>query len=239
MNMKQLLATLILATFIPSFVNAKEVVAHTCESLLVLLKDCNADKNCILETLESKNVSSELIFGLGELHFRKTDTLYDPKKAFYFFDLAAKKDHALAVHMLGEMYLYGLGGQKDKNKAIEYFEETEKRKHPIAMTRLGYEYLNGYELEQNSQKAANLIRQAAILGNSDAQRLMGYLYYSANGVERNYVESYAWYTISADQGDKWAKDQLGDFVVLLDDDEVPLAEKKSQEYYKLYVEPYK
>src|SRR3990167_9421833 len=49
----------------------------------------------------------------------------------------------------------------------------------------------------------------AAKGNADAQNNLGVLYEKGQGVERNFVESVAWYRRAADQGHAQAQNNVG------------------------------
>lgn len=67
----------------------------------------------------------------------------DYKKAFQYFEKAAKTENADAFFYLGNCYLDGLGVPRDQEKAFLYFKKGASLNHLKSMNNLAFCYYNG------------------------------------------------------------------------------------------------
>ena len=220
--------------------SAESSIFQMCPSLDAIKSECSNLKECQEKADSDKSVSVDLLLALGMYFYENSGEHVDLNKAAHYFQMAADRESSLGQYMIGDMYLNGRGVPKNISKAVEFLDRSTSQGNHAILISLAYSYLNGYELPINYEKAYKYYRMAAEQGNAIAQYSIGYMYYSGlHGEEHNFIEAYAWYDIAARQGEKEAKDKLEEFVVLLDDDEVPDAKKIAENYYKLYVEPFK
>ena len=68
-------------------------------------------------------------------------------------------------------------------------------------------YLAGNGVAQDPIEAAKLYRSAAEHGDSNAQLNLGRLYLTGVGVEQDRVAAYAWLSLAARQGRRWAEEK--------------------------------
>lgn len=68
-------------------------------------------------------------------------------------------------------------------------------------------YLSGSGVPQNPEKAVLLYRKAADQGDSNGELNLGRLYHIGLGVEKDDVAAYAWLSLAASQGRRWASDK--------------------------------
>jgi len=73
---------------------------------------------------------------------------------------------------------------------------------------LGCEYLKGSQAERDYERAFYWFCNAAEQGHAEAQFALGALYDAGDGVKKNDVLALAWYQKAAEQGHAWAKRNL-------------------------------
>lgn len=151
-------------------------------------------------------------------------------KAYEYYKIASDNNHPIALWAIGYLFYNGYIGTKsddDLVKAYEYFLESKKLKCSNAYNSLGLIYLNGNVPNINKDKtlALELFKQSADLGNIYANNNLGKL------AEENkeYKTAYNYYLISANSGDSWALNKLGEFYRLGIYVEKDL--KKAYDYY--------
>ena len=84
--------------------------------------------------------------------------------------------------------------------------------------------------------AVDLLRKKAEAGDSTAQYKLGVMYLFGQGVEKDYVDAYAWFNLSAANGSDdaaWRRDSL---VRLLSPQQISDAEKRRKELKKIIAE---
>jgi TPR repeat protein len=133
-------------------------------------------------------------------------------KAYEYYKIASDNNHPIALWAIGYLFYNGYIGTKsddDLVKAYEYFLESKKLKCSNAYNSLGLIYLNGNVPNINKDKtlALELFKQSADLGNIYANNNLGKL------AEENkeYKTAYNYYLISANSGDSWALNKLGEY----------------------------
>ena len=82
---------------------------------------------------------------------------------------------------------------------------------------LGCEYLKGSEAERDYERAFYWFCNAAEQGHIEAQFALGALYDAGDGVKQNDVRAIAWYQKAAEQGHAWAKRNLANKGICVDD----------------------
>ncbi len=123
----------------------------------------------------------------------------------------AENGNADAQTLIGFMYRTGLLGMIDYDQAALWFEAAVEQRHPSALFNLGLMYFQ-HELEPRdgrltryafSDAAFARFHDAAILGHADAQLYVGHMYAEGMGVDRDPIEAYKWYQLSA-----WQRNSL-------------------------------
>lgn len=102
----------------------------------------------------------------------------DPKKAVYWYSVAAKKGNGLALHNLGDCYRDGIGVEKDLYTALDYYFQAAAGGLPLGYEDIGDSILNpdiaeGFMLETAKERqeiAVLWYRKAADWGRESAQK---------------------------------------------------------------------
>lgn len=123
----------------------------------------------------------------------------------------AEDGNADAQTLIGSMYRTGLLGMPDYDEAALWFEAAIEQQHPDALFNLGLMYFQHELLPPDgsatryafSEAAFTRFRQSAELGHSKAQLYLGHMYAEGLGVERDPIEAYKWYQLSA-----WQRNSL-------------------------------
>jgi TPR repeat protein len=127
-------------------------------------------------------------------------TAKDYRRAFLYFELAARDGHKGGQAALGFVYEAGRGVPKDDEKAAYWFRKAADQGQRTAKFRLGRLYELGRGVAQNYADAVRWYREAAEQGQVEAQAQLGFLYSKGRGVSRDYAEALRWYRKAADQG---------------------------------------
>lgn len=85
----------------------------------------------------------------------------DPKSAVFWFEQAAKHNHANAAYETGMAYLVGIGTTQDTNKAIPWLDTSVKLGNANAAVALAKLYQTGRSVPLNIEKAKSLYLFAA------------------------------------------------------------------------------
>lgn len=141
----------------------KEVtMKHIIQILLIILFIPLLSYSSTIE--EDKSLAelgnSGAAFRLGAKYLNGNGVEKDYKKAKYYLEIAAKKNHSYALYDLGYMYLYGEGVAQDYFKAYEYFERSADYDFPPAYYIMGIMYYDGAGVKQNNKKAYELCKKA-------------------------------------------------------------------------------
>lgn len=120
-------------------------------------------------------------------YFGKNNTEQNYKKAFFYYELAAKKEHVKAMYMLGICYYNGHGCDPSDidaiwnwNMAYEFGEENH------ACYELGCSYYLGEgTLNRDPVTAFKLWKLSADNGNVGSMVEVGNSYYHGDGAERD------------------------------------------------------
>ena len=146
--------------------------------------------------------------------------LADARAAFEQRDYASALDQLLplaetgnpdAQNRVGALYRTGVLGIADYDQAAMWFEAAVAQHHPEALFNLGLMYFQ-HELRLRdgrktryafSEAAFAHFHAAAELGHADAQLYVGHMYAEGLGVDRDPIEAYKWYQLSA-----WQRNSL-------------------------------
>lgn len=109
----------------------------------------------------------------------------------------------------GEGFLDGLaafdGG--DVAETVRIWSGLAKAGNVQAQVGLAGLYLAGNGVARDADEAARLYRSAAEQGDSNGQLNLGRLYLTGIGVEEDKVTAYAWLSLAARQGRRWAEEK--------------------------------
>ena len=133
-------------------------------------------------------------------------------KAYEYYKIASDNNHPVASWAIGYLYYKGYIGSKSEEdliNAYKYFIKAKDLKCPISYSSLGLIYLNGDipGIKKDSKKAIELFKKGAELGNVYCYNSLGMIAEKNNKFE----EAYNNYLISANLGDSWAQNKIGEF----------------------------
>ena len=157
------------------------------------------------------------------------------EKAYEYYKIAAESKHPVANWAIGYLYYNGDIGNKSKREmylAFKYFNKARKLKCSNAFNSLGLIFLNGDipHIEKNKSKAISMFEEAISMGNIYAYNNLGKIYEN----EKKYKKAFDYYIISADLGESWAANQIGEFY--RKGIAKPKDLKKAFEYYNISAE---
>ncbi len=131
------------------------------------------------------------------------------KKAFEWFEKAAKAGHLPSQNLLSYAYSTGEGVAKNPALAMKWSKMAAKSGDAEAQMRLGQFYMEGVGVREDPDKAAMWFRKASEQGNIAAQARLGSLYLYGQGVEKNLSEALRWLRKAASKGEALAIYTLG------------------------------
>lgn len=124
---------------------------------------------------------------------------HDYAAAWKLIDPLIAVEDARALFLAGLMVQDGLGTKQDLAKANELYARSSDAGFAPALGNLGVSYREGRGVTQNFAKALECFREAAMRGDSQAAVSAGALFVNGQGTEVDYVEGWAWYTLSSDE----------------------------------------
>ena len=134
------------------------------------------------------------------------------EEAYKYYKIAAEHNHPVANWAIGYLYYEGYIGNKSKRDlylAFKYFNKARKLKCSNAFNSFGLIILNGNmpHIKKNRDKAIEMFKQAKSLGNIYAYNNLGKICED----EKDYKKAFDYYLVSADSGESWAANKIGDF----------------------------
>ena len=131
-------------------------------------------------------------------------------KALEYLKKAAEESHASANYMVGNIYIRGLVGNKSKDeleKGYKYLIRAEELGNIAAANLIGNMYYEGiYPLEKDLDKAKECYEKASEANYVFAINNLGKIEESKGNIE----EAYKYYLKSADLGESWACNKIGE-----------------------------
>ena len=151
----------------------------------------------------------------------------------------AEQGVASAQFELGLMYAEGEGVPEDDAEALRWCRLAAEQGYAPAQHYLGHMYYNGEGVPKDDAEALRWYRLAAEQGYAYAQFNVGRMYARGEGgVPEDAVNAYAWYSIAAAQGNPSAKMSKERVTEQMDRSQIAEAQKRSREYWALYVVPF-
>lgn len=134
------------------------------------------------------------------------------EEAYKYYKIAAEHNHPVANWALGYLYYEGYIGHKSKRDlylAFKYFNKARKLRCSNAFNSLGLIILNGNmpHIKKNKCKAIEMFGKAISLGNIYAYNNLGKIYEN----KKDYQKAYNYYVVSAELGESWAANKIGEF----------------------------
>ena len=133
----------------------------------------------------------------------------DIRKAFAWFEKAAKAGHIPSQKLLSYAYLEGDGVEKNPRLALKWSKMAANSGNADAQKRLGQLYLDGTGTRKDPAKAAQWFRKASEQGDIAAQARLGELYLYGRGVEEDQAEALKWLRKASAKGEALAIYNLG------------------------------
>lgn len=154
------------------------------------------------------------------------------EKAYDYYQVAAKSNHPTANWAIGYLYYEGHIGTKSKHDiylALKYFNKARKLNCANAYTSIGNMLLCGNipHISKNEEKAIEMFKIAADMGHVYAFNNLGKIYEARNDLKL----AFDYYMKSANLGDSWAQNRVGEFYRLGKIGNINL--QKAFDYYTL------
>lgn len=134
------------------------------------------------------------------------------EKAYEYYKISAEYNHPVANWAIGYLYYKGHIGTKSKRDlflAFQYFNKARKLKCSNAFNSIGLMMLNGDipHIKKNKEKAIEMFKKAISMGNIYAYNNLGIIYEN----EQDYQTAFDYYLSSANAGESWACNKIGEF----------------------------
>lgn len=154
------------------------------------------------------------------------------EKAYEYYKVAANANHPTANWAIGYLYYQGHLGNKSKKDmylALKYFNKARKLNCANAYTSLGNIFLAGDipHIKRNEEKAIEMYKIAIKSHHTYAFNNLGKIYENRNNLKL----AFSYYIKSANLGDSWAQNKVGEFYRLGKIDTINL--EKAFYYYTL------
>ncbi len=168
---------------------------------------------------QAQRGSSHAQYNLGVIYAEGRGTYRSPTQAVKWWQEAAEQGHAQAQHNLALAYmgaetdLPGKATTPDHSQARHWLEKAANQGLAHSQYYLARIITNGKANHDNMNRIVELYRYAADQGHARAQDEMAAHCFRGEGVERDYIESYYWSMLAAEQGIKKAAYRL----TILDD----------------------
>jgi len=120
------------------------------------------------------------------------------KEAYKWFLKAANQGHPEAQYQVGVFNKVGWGVLEDDLEAQKWYRKAAEQGHPGGQ----------YEVGKNAKGIEESLKwwhKAAEQGHGDSQATIGFYHYTTFSKNRNWVLSYAWYSIAAQNGNSDGK----------------------------------
>lgn len=160
-------------------------------------KDVPKDAKKAIELLEKAAVRNPTaaVF-LGETYAEGKDVPQDYGIARHWYQQGADAGNPVAQQHLGVMYELGHGTVMDKQKAVEWYKKAAENGNADAQASLAFMYSKGDGVPESFDKSIEYARQAAMQGDERTQFLMGGAYLGGGSIPMDYVQAYAWFSLS-------------------------------------------
>ena len=154
------------------------------------------------------------------------------EKAYDYYQIAASANHPIANWAIGYLYYEGHIGNKSKKDmfmAFKYFNKSRKLNCANAFNSFGNLFLSGSipHIKKNEEKAIEMFNIAADMGYVYAFNNLGKIYERKNKLKI----AFDYYMKSANLGDSWAQNKVGEFYRLGKIDTINL--QKAFDFYTL------
>lgn len=138
---------------------------------------------------------------LGQLLLDGRGISQDPALALSWFEIAARRGHAMGWNMLGRCHEHGWGCAVDLPRAVDAYAKAAAAGLDWGMYNQANLLATGRGVARDPIAAFALYRQAAELGHAKSMNLVGRCYEEGLGVAADPQHACAWYRRSAEAGD--------------------------------------
>jgi TPR repeat protein len=193
-------------------------------------------------------------FGLGVLYEDGNGVPRDYAKAEHWYRKAADRGYAKAQYNEGRLYEHGLGVSVDTLQAAKWYILAARQGNPMAQYSLALLYVNDPSVtcaavvprdceamlgdQPDLKLGAIWYRLSAQQGMDFAQNSLGAMYGAGLGVPLDDVEAYAWFSISADQGNHAAEHNRDSTASRMSPESLGAGQKLARQYWELYALPF-
>lgn len=125
----------------------------------------------------------------------------DLERAASWYQRAADLGHAPSQYRIANLYEKGSGVERDLAAAKKWYQMAAEQGNASAMHNLAVLYATAGPAPDYTN-AAEWFERAAEIGVRDSQVNLAILYARGDGVPRDLVQSYKWFAIAANEGDK-------------------------------------
>jgi localization factor PodJL len=161
------------------------------------------------------DASAELELALRLVDGR--DVAKDLGAAAQWFEQAAVQGLPLAQYRLAALYEKGLGVARDPQLAMAWYTKAASAGNARAMHNLAVMNAEGAAGGKSDYgEAAQWFRKAGQLGIRDSQFNLGVLYARGMGVPQDFVQSWLWFSLAAQQGDAEGAKKRDDVAAKMD-----------------------
>lgn len=144
---------------------------------------------------------------------------------------AADQGDVHALYLKGKHHLYGKGNfEQDPQLGISILQRAAQKNSLLAKKELAKLYEQGLFGLADPQQALYWYMQAAQQGDEGSQYHLATLYYSGETIEKNYLLSYVWASLSAKQKNLQAKTLQQQLTDVLNEKELAYAQQLSQQF---------
>lgn len=157
-------------------------------------KDPVTAMHLVVRHAQQGNVTAQVELGDVTLETK------DYEKSVYWYEQAARQDHARARIMLASLYGAGWGVAQNLQIAADWARLSAEQGYSLGQTYLGTLYGSGKGVPQDYSQAAYWYSKAAAQGEMDAQYLLGGYYAMGMGVAQDFVQAHMWFNLAASQG---------------------------------------
>ncbi|MBA67496.1 MAG: peptidoglycan-binding protein [Rhizobiales bacterium] len=149
----------------------------------------------------AEEINPVAFYEIGSRFTEGRGTPVDLAKAATWYQRAADLGHAPSQYRLANFYEKGSGVPRNLETAKKWYQLAAEQGNASAMHNLAVLYATA-GAAPDFDSAARWFEKAAELGVRDSQVNLAILYARGDGVTRNLEESYKWFAIAANEGDK-------------------------------------
>jgi TPR repeat protein len=138
---------------------------------------------------------------LGQILLDGTGIEQDAELALTWFQIAARRGHAMAINMAGRCHEHGWGCEPDAAKAAEYYRQAAEADLDWGFYNYGNLLATGRGVNKDQARALACYRKAAQMGHAKSMNLLGRYLEEGLYCERDLPVAHDWYRRSAEGGD--------------------------------------